>query len=432
MAEGPTEDKFAALRRRSEAALQGQPVDLADLSAADIQALIHNLQVHQIELELQNEELRRAQLELQAARDRYADLYNLAPIGYFTLDVNGAIVEANLTGATLLNITRSALIGAPLARFVVPEDWDKYAVYRMRLGQSEEPRRVEIKLVRQADAPFHALLEGVAAYDQAGRFIQSRIAVSDITERVRAEAVLHESERLARSTEQLRELSARLQSVREEERTHISRAIHDELGQTLTGLKMDVAWLQSHLDPPQPALLAKMQAMSGLIDTTIQTVRRISTELRPGILDLGLVATIEWQLQEFQTRTGIESKLISAPEETVLDADGSTTAFRILQEILTNVVRHAEATQVEVTLEETAAFLTLQVRDNGRGITESEIDSPKSIGLLGMQERARLRGGEVQFHGSPGRGTTVTVRLPLITANSLDERRLTLKDENGV
>jgi len=221
-----------------------------------------------------------------------------------------------------------------------------------------------------------------------------------------------------RSTDQLRELSARLQSVREEERTLIARVIHDELGQTLTGLKMDVAWLQRHLDRQQPALLEKTQAMSDLIDTTIQTVRRISSELRPGLLDdLGLVATIEWQLQEFQTRSGIQGKLISASEETTLDADGATAAFRIFQEILTNVARHAQATQVEVSLEESTAFLTLQVQDNGRGITESEIHSPKSIGLLGMQERARLRAGEVQFQGTPGKGTTVTVRLPLSMNN---------------
>jgi len=194
--------------------------------------------------------------------------------------------------------------------------------------------------------------------------------------------------------------------------------IHDELGQTLTGLKMDVAWLQRHLDRQQPALLEKTQAMSDLIDTTIQTVRRISSELRPGILDdLGLVATIEWQLQEFQTRSGIQGKLVSAPEETTLDADGATAAFRIFQEILTNVARHAQATQVEVTLEESAAFLTLQVQDNGRGMTESEIHSPKSIGLLGMQERARLRAGEVQFQGTPGKGTTVTLHLPLSINN---------------
>jgi signal transduction histidine kinase len=224
---------------------------------------------------------------------------------------------------------------------------------------------------------------------------------------------LGKEDEFRRSTEQLRELSARLQSVREEERTHIARAIHDELGQALTGLKMDVAWLQKHLDQPQPVLLQKTQAMSDLIDTAVQTVRRISTELRPGILDLSLVATIEWELQEFQIRSGIEGKLISAPEETTLDADGATTVFRIFQEILTNVTRHAQATQLEVSIEENATFLTLQVQDNGRGITASEIHSPKSIGLLGMQERARLQAGEVQFQGTPGHGTTVTVRLPL-------------------
>jgi PAS domain S-box-containing protein len=418
MGKKPAEDKFATLRQQAEEILHSQPVDLTDLSAADVQALIHNLQVHQVELELQNEELRLAQLDLQAARDRYADLYNLAPVGYFTLDAKGVIVETNLTGATLLNVPRSDLIGAPLTRFVAPEDRDKYAVYRVQLGQSQEAETVEIRLVRQAGAPFYARLEGVAAYDQAGRFTQSRIAVSDITERVQAEEVLHESERLARSSEQLRELSARLQSVREEERTRLARAIHDELGQSLTGLKMDVAWLQSHLDPPQPALLAKMQAMSDLIDTIVQTVRRISTELRPSILDLSLVATIEWQLQEFQTRSGIKSKLISTPDETTLDADGATTAFRIFQEILTNVARHSQATQVEVSVEENADFLTLQVQDNGRGITESEVYSPKSIGLLGMRERAHLRGGEIRFQGSPGQGTIVMVRLPLSNDNS--------------
>lgn len=230
----------------------------------------------------------------------------------------------------------------------------------------------------------------------------------EITERTRAEA------EFSRSTEQLRELSARLQTVREEERTHIARAIHDELGQTLTGLKMDVAWLQRHLDQPQQALLEKTQVMSNLLDMTIQTVRRISTELRPGILDdLGLVATLDWQLQEFQMRTGIACKLISNPEETSLDADSSTGVFRIFQEILTNVVRHAQATQVVVSLTESSTFLILKVKDNGRGITDSEINNPKSIGLLGMRERARLLAGEVHFQGTLNEGTTVTVRLPL-------------------
>ena len=290
---------------------------------------------------------------------------------------------------------------------------EKERARRNSLSMKPSPRTPKKNLANQYQASQALIAELEAHLDQlAGQLLAADTGLErEIEDRRRAE------EEFRRSTEQLRELSARLQVVREEERTHIARSIHDELGQALTGLKMDVAWLQKHLDPQQPALLAKTQAMSDLIDTTVQMVRRISTELRPGILDLGLVATIEWQLQEFQTRTGIESNLISAPEETILDADGSTAVFRIFQEILTNVVRHAQATRVEVILEETATFLALQVRDNGRGITEKEHNSPKSIGLLGMRERARLREGEVHFQGTPGQGTTVTVRLPLSMNN---------------
>jgi signal transduction histidine kinase len=261
----------------------------------------------------------------------------------------------------------------------------------------------------QASQALIAELE-VRLNQLTGQFLAANASLErEIVERRRTE------NEFRRSTEQLRELSARLQSVREEERTHLARAIHDELGQALTGLKMDVAWLQKHLSQEQPALLEKTRAMSGLTDVIIQTVRRIATELRPGILDLSLVATIEWQLQEFQTRSGIAGKLLSAPEETTLDVAGATTVFRIFQEILTNIARHAQATKIEVSIEENATFLTLQVQDNGRGITESEIQSPKSIGLLGMQERARLQGGEIHFQGTPGQGTTVTVRFPLST-----------------
>jgi len=275
------------------------------------------------------------------------------------------------------------------------------------------PRASKNNLTDQHQASQELIAEMEARLTQlANQLLVANASLErEITDRLSKEDEFH------RSTEQLRELSARLQSVREEERTHLARAIHDELGQALTGLKMDVAWLQKHLDQQQPALLEKTQAMSDLTDVIIQTVRRIATELRPGILDLSLVATIEWQLQEFQTRSGIKSKLVSAPEETTLDADGATTVFRIFQEVLTNVIRHAQATQVEVTVEENATFLTLQVYDNGRGITESDIYSPKSIGLLGMQERARLQAGTVHFQGMPGKGTTVTVRLPLSMNN---------------
>ena len=220
--------------------------------------------------------------------------------------------------------------------------------------------------------------------------------------------------RLEASQKQLRQLSAHLQATREEERTRIAREIHDELGQALTALRIDLSGLQRSLDSETPAIQEKFMSMSQLIDTTVQSVRRIATELRPGMLDdLGLVAAIEWQLSEFQSRTGIECQLTSNVEESTLGTDGRTALFRIFQETLTNVARHANATSVLARLEEGPDYVTLQVQDNGRGITESDIAKSRSFGLLGIQERVNLLNGELSIHGVPGQGTTIIVRLSL-------------------
>jgi len=155
--------------------------------------------------------------------------------------------------------------------------------------------------------------------------------------------------------------------------------------------------------------------MSDLVDTAIQDVRRIATELRPGMLDdLGLVPAMEWQLQEFQKRSGIRCRFTSSLEKVALDAEDSTVLFRILQETLTNVARHASAAQVEVSLDEEQGYVRLRVQDNGRGITESELNGSKSFGLLGMRERVLLRSGSFHIQGTPGRGTTVVIKLPLV------------------
>ena len=224
-------------------------------------------------------------------------------------------------------------------------------------------------------------------------------------------ARLYEQVQAAR--EQLRDLAGYLQNAREEERTQIAREIHDEFGQALSALNMDLSWLSKRLPADQPYLAEKASAMSDLIDSTIQTVRRVATELRPGLLDeLGLAATIEWQAQEFAERTGIDCDLYLSDEEIVLDRDLATAIFRIFQETLTNVARHAQATQVRVELEDRPDELVLIVRDNGKGITESQVSHPRSLGLMGMRERARSWGGEVAFQGVAGQGTTVTVRVP--------------------
>ncbi len=224
-------------------------------------------------------------------------------------------------------------------------------------------------------------------------------------------ARLYEAEHAAR--QQLRDLAGYLQNAREEERTQIAREIHDEFGQTLTALKMDLSWLTKRLPADAPSLAKKASAMSDLIDSAIQTVRRVATELRPGLLDdLGLAATMEWQAQEFAERNGISCDLYLSDEDIVLDRDLATAIFRIVQETLTNVARHAQATEVQVELEARPDELALVIRDNGQGITEGEASDPRSLGLMGMRERARSWGGDVTFEGVPGQGTTVTVRMP--------------------
>ncbi|MBI3876200.1 MAG: response regulator [Verrucomicrobia bacterium] len=230
-------------------------------------------------------------------------------------------------------------------------------------------------------------------------------------------------EKLRESHEQLRALSVYLQHVREEERTRIAREVHDELGQTLTGLKIDLAWIVGRLPKDEKTLQDKARTMFGHIDTTIQTVRRISTELRPGILDdLGLVAAIEWQANEFQTRTGIQCHVFATNKAPILDEDLNTAFFRIFQETLTNIIRHANATRADVRLTEESGKLVLEVKDNGRGISEADIAQTKSIGLLGMRERAALVGGEFNIRGTTGKGTTVTVRIPLRRSGSMGQR----------
>ncbi len=229
----------------------------------------------------------------------------------------------------------------------------------------------------------------------------------EISERTRAEA------ELKRSQEQLRDLASHLQSIREEERSQIAREIHDELGQALTALKMDVHWLRHKLPKDQLLLSGKIKSMSGLIDTTVQSVRRISSELRPKLLDdLGLSAAMEWQANEFMSRAGIECHISSEPEDIILDQARSTAFFRIFQETLTNIARHAQATEVEVMLQEDTEAVELVVRDNGKGITESQIANAKSLGIIGMRERVHSLGGDLKIAGVPQKGTTVEVRIP--------------------
>jgi PAS domain S-box-containing protein len=292
---------------------------------------------------------------------------------------------------------------------VHPDDRDQTRNVITHALQARQPFEFDHRIVRP-DGEVRALhARGEVTLDEAGAVVAMTGIGHDVTDYRRIEAQL----RLSR--EQLRQLSGRLEAMREDERTRISREIHDELGGALTGLKMDLARLSKHAATLTPdAVRARAQEISTLVDGTVKTVRRIATDLRPGILDdFGLAAAIEWQLQEFEQRAGIECVFLGDAEDLALAPQAATALFRILQETLTNVARHAEARHVEVRLESTAQGLVLEVQDDGRGIAPAEVEGSRSLGLLGMRERVRLLAGRLEIEGQPERGTRVRVTVPL-------------------
>ena len=253
----------------------------------------------------------------------------------------------------------------------------------------------------------------IVIYDESGRIAGHFGIQRDVTDRHLA------TEEIRASRQQLRALATRLQKVREEERTGISREIHDELGQALTGLKLDIAWM-SHRLPRDHEMRSQCVSVMERIDQTLNSVRRIATELRPSVLDqLGLEAALEWQGQEFGTRTGIEVEMQMSVDGAALPEDLGSSAFRILQESLTNVARHAKATHVRIRFVQTPTLLTLEVIDNGIGLPPQRLDETTSLGIVGMRERALAVGGSLSITGIPFSGTTVLLSVPLRTGKSI-------------
>ena len=253
---------------------------------------------------------------------------------------------------------------------------------------------------------------GFVMRDADGRAVRMVGGMKDITRRKEAEHGLERSRR------QLRALSARLESLREEERTRIAREIHDELGQLLTALKMDLRWMEKRLasgenNPALNPVLDKLVEAGELADTTIAAVQKISSDLRPGTLDnLGLAAALQYEAGRFQERTGIACHVAVPEPAPDLSRDAATAVFRIFQEALTNVARHAEAKEVRCDFLTEGDQIALRVEDNGKGISPEALANPKSLGLLGMQERAGVLGGDVKIEPGAARGTRVTLRLP--------------------
>jgi len=295
---------------------------------------------------------------------------------------------------------------------VLAEDQARVLTEFAKIMGNAQEMSVEYRIARPDGTIRWIQDRGFQVRDAAGKLVRLAGIASDITERKRAEAELQASR------EQLRALAARIQTAREEERTHAAREIHDVLAQELTGLKMDVAWLSRRLAEPvaswkQNMLREKVAAMMDLTDKASKSVQGIASELRPVVLDsLGLSAATKWVASDFQKRTEILCRARVPSKDVVINRERSTGLFRILQESLTNVTRHAHATKVEIHLWLKAGEIILTVDDNGRGIRPNELTDAHSMGLLGMQERASLLGGKCTILARTEGGTRVEVRLP--------------------
>jgi PAS domain S-box-containing protein len=253
---------------------------------------------------------------------------------------------------------------------------------------------------------------GLIMRDDKGKAVRMIGSMEDVTDRIQTEKELKESYK------EIRELTDHLQNIREEERTHMAREIHDELGQQLTVMKMDVSWLSGKLKNTDDVVNNRVKELIQLLDNTVKTVRRISSELRPSLLDdLGLIAAIEWHLKDFERRVAIKT-LLTAPEKEISLPDKTKTAlFRIFQESLTNVARHAEANKIDVTIENVNGHCILTITDDGKGFDEYKTADKKTLGILGMKERTAMIGGSYEIHSNPGKGTTVKVDVPLVKQN---------------
>jgi PAS domain S-box-containing protein len=421
------------------------------ISDADVRKQFHELQVSQIELEMQNSELtelQHARREIEQGLARYIDLYDFAPIGYFTLDRTGRLHEVNLTGAKLLGMVRADLAGRCLGEFISMESRTPFIIFLAKVFASEAKESCELNILRSGQQPFPAYIEGNV--DGSGK--TCRIVLKDITERKQAEAEVKKArsdleikvlERTAeleqvnlqlrteieerkradqvlkQTQRMLRHLVSHQENIKEHERKRIAREIHDDLGQNLMAMRIDVSMLEARTRGTHPRLHSKVIRALGHIDTTIKSVRGIINNLRPAVLDLGLIAALEWQIDEFERRSGIACALtVEGPDLTLaIDENCATACFRIVQESLTNVTRHARATRVDIVLYRDDGHLTLKIADNGIGIHPNCRRKANSYGLVGIQERIHSMGGELIIGSNEDqKGTMLTIRLPLAPA----------------
>ena len=359
----------------------------------------------------------KAEEELKESEARYRSLVELSPEAIIVHQKENdhdlsKIIYTNAAALKIFGLERPEQMIGKTFMDIIPEEHKEMINKKIQAGTYKLPLSEPIQLAFEKPGHQPEYFEAIGAPIKYKGHNAAQIIIRNITA-----AKLYEAE-LQNSREQLRNLAAHLQAAREEERTHVAREIHDELGQNLTGLKMDISFLHELVEEKvqqedKNVILDKINSTSKLLDSTVKTVRKISSDLRPAVLDsLGLLPAIEWLTEEFQQRMGIECECFITVESVSLPVNHQTTFFRILQESLTNVMRHANATRVSVEFGKDNENYVLTVKDNGKGINTADFEKNNSFGLIGIRERAHLFGGEAEINGEAGKGTTITVRIP--------------------
>ncbi len=334
-------------------------------------------------------------------------VFETAADGMRIVDKDFRVLRANDTFAELVGLSKDQIIGKKCHDVFWGEMCDTTGCPLTRVLKGEEYVEYDAEKVRPDGTSVPCIVSATPFNRPDGSIVGIVEDFKDISERKKAESDLKET------GERLRELAAHLQGIREEERSRIAREIHDELGQVLTALSLDVRWLQNRLPEERADLQAKIRTMGQFITATVGSVSRICSELRPAILDdVGLSAAIEWQAGEFTSRTGIECTISSDPRQIKLSEELSVAIFRIFQETLTNIIRHAQATEVNVTLRLTPHAFSMRVCDDGVGMQFSETHKINSFGLLGVMERVRGFGGEMSVYKGDLGGACLDIIIP--------------------
>jgi PAS domain S-box-containing protein len=404
---------LARLREKAEQLNRRSSPALPKVTPQNVEALIHELRVHQIELELQCQELQRAQREVEESRDRYRELYESIPIGYLTIDGTGKIYDVNPPGAALLGLEPELRKAKNVFSFFLPGgDADAAQLLCRRVLAEKMPEAIELRLKKPDGSAFVAALQAAPVHRGQGKGERLRIAFHDVSRRREVEESLRQHQlELEANRIELQDLMAKLFTAQEEERRRIACDLHDDHCQRITALILEASAIEKLVKGSLPSLLPRIGALKEKLNGILDDFRHLTHELHPRHLDtVSLASSMRAHIEEFIEYSGLQVKFEEHNVPTHVPMPITICLYRLLQESLGNIRKHAQATQVNVRLMGDGDDLELSVCDDGTGF--ESVEKKKGLGLTSMQERVRPLRGRVCIDSHPGRGTMIVVRIP--------------------